>query len=143
MRRAAILLVSLGAMLVLVAGVAVAANVDCGDSSQVRCDGTNNADHIEGTNDRDIIYAFDNPRGTYDVVDANGGPDEVHGDGGKDDINGGTGADDLFGGRADDIINSVDGVEGNDYIDCGRGNNDRARADFGDIVVRCTTVTRV
>jgi hypothetical protein len=43
----------------------------------------------------------------------------MHGDSGNDSVTGGIGADRLYGDDGDDIVNSQDGVSGNDSLDDG------------------------
>jgi hypothetical protein len=118
-RRGVLLLVSIAVMVAVVAGVALAANIDCGDFGQPggNCLGTNQADVITGTLERDIITAASGA----DTVNARGGPDDVYGDAGPDDLNGqgggdylegGRNPDELSGGAGDDVLNAVDNGSG-------------------------------
>jgi hypothetical protein len=101
MKRKAILLsVMVGALLVAVAGVAWAATIQCDgvgdtDPDPGQCAGTSNGDVITGTTRADIIKA----RGSGAEVD------QVMARRGEDRISGGNGADFLFGGRGNDTLN--------------------------------------
>ena len=121
-------------LVTMVAGVAAAAEVIiCGTSSDrdpdaVVCRGTDDIDQIterEGNNLDDTIYA----EGQDDIVDAA----EFSND-----------EDRVFGGGGNDRIRTDDG-DGEDFINCGKGNRDIAIADRGDNVSKktCETVRRV
>ena len=64
----------------------------------------------------------------------NGGGDALRGGGGKDTLIGGPGGDRLFGQAGNDILDLVDGVNGNDHGD-GGADTDTATKDTGDTVV--------
>jgi Ca2+-binding RTX toxin-like protein len=127
-RRGVLLLTSIVVMVVVGAGVALAANISCAGGGK-GCLGTNQADVITGSSDIDIITAA----GSADTVNAAGSADEVYGDSGGDTLNGGNGNDYLEGGRGDnvargqagdfDVVNVVDG-DGNDFASGGDGEND-------------------
>jgi Ca2+-binding RTX toxin-like protein len=128
-RRGVLLLTSIVVMVVVGAGVALAANIDCGDKPGAGCLGTNQPDTITGTSGVDIITAA----ASADTVNAFGGADEVYGDSGGDTLNGGngndyleggSGANQVFGQAGDfDVVNVVDG-DGNDFASGGDGTDD-------------------
>jgi Ca2+-binding RTX toxin-like protein len=127
-RRGVLLLTSIVVMVVVGAGVALAANISC-EGGGKGCLGTNQADTITGTSSIDIITAA----GSGDTVNAAGSADEVYGDSGGDTLNGGNGNDYLEGGRGAntlrgeagdfDVVNVVDG-DGNDFASGGDGEDD-------------------
>jgi Ca2+-binding RTX toxin-like protein len=129
-RRGVLLLTSMVVMVVVAAGVALAALVDCGDFGRPggNCLGTNQSDQITGTSERDIITAASGG----DNVEARGSNDDVYGDAGGDTLNGQGGGDYLEGGRQEDVmrggpdndaINAVDGL-GGDVANGGDGDDD-------------------
>jgi Ca2+-binding RTX toxin-like protein len=103
MRRTVLLIAVVAMGLLLVSGVAWAANVQC--KANKTCVGTNQPDNITGTNKADTINAL----GGNDVVNAGRGKDLVRGGGGNDKIN-------IADGQAD-------------RVDCGPGNNDEVTFD--------------
>jgi Ca2+-binding RTX toxin-like protein len=127
-RRGVLLLASIVVMVVVGAGVALAANINCGDNPAVGCLGTNQPDTITGTADRDVITAAS----SGDTVRARGDGDDVYGDAGGDNLNGNRGGDYIEGGRGEDVmrggpdndaINAVDGL-GGDVANGGDGDDD-------------------
>jgi Ca2+-binding RTX toxin-like protein len=125
-RRGVLLLTSIVVMVVVGAGVALAANISCNGGN---CLGTNKADNITGSNQADTITAASG----NDTVNARGGPDQVYGDGANDSLNLGGGSDYGEGGRGSntvngqggnlDVANVVDG-DANDFAAGGDGNFD-------------------
>jgi Ca2+-binding RTX toxin-like protein len=91
-RTMAVIVVS-ALMVVLTAGVAFAATVNCpqGGSFDGVCQGTNDADHLYGSNNDDEIYAL-------------GGDDHVYAFDGNDQLIGGDGNDVAIGYLGDDRI---------------------------------------
>jgi hypothetical protein len=131
-RRGVLLLTSIVVMVVVGAGVALAANINCNGGN---CLGTNRADNITGSNSPDTITAASG----NDTVNARGGADQVYGDGANDTLNLGGGADYGEGGRGsntvngqggnDDVSNVVDG-DANDFAAGGDGVRDSCIIDF-------------
>ena len=107
-KRAAIVLTLVSVMVLVFAGVALAALIE-GD------DGSNS---LVGTPKGDAIYGY-------------GGADRIEGRGGGDALRLGGGSDEGYGERGDDYISAVDGTQDATY--CGPG-SDRARANPGDNV---------
>lgn len=106
MRRTVVLLAAIGAMLVLVSGVALGAfryGTDGGENIY----GTLNVDVINGNGGSDKIYGFD-------------GSDELRGSTGNDGIYAGFGNDRVFGGPGSDGLH-VGSDEARDYVNCGPG----------------------
>jgi Ca2+-binding RTX toxin-like protein len=131
-RRVALVLTTVLVMVVVAAGVALAATINCADQSPGTqggpCVGTIEADVITGTAFSDDIAAASGA----DTVDALGSGDDVYGDSGGDTLNGqgsgdylegGRGEDTLNGGAANDAINAVDGL-GGDVANGGAGDDD-------------------
>ena len=111
MRKMALLLAVMAAVLVVASGVALAKNFV----------GTERGEKIVGTN-------------AGDTIDANGGDDVVIGKRGNDRIRGGNGRDRQYGGRGNDIIYSEGQYR--DLVNCGKG-TDTAYVDPKDEVVSC------
>ena len=120
MRRTVLLSSSVALVMLLAAGVALAATVM----------GTADDEELVGTR-----YA--------DTISARGGDDSARGLRGADEISGGNGEDVLRGGGGDDLLRSEDIFSQSgafrDVVDCGPG-DDRARVDFRDRVVDCEDV---
>ena len=119
MRSKFAILLAVGAlMLVLGAGVALADTIAC--QVGVACDGTNTADRMTGTDASDVISGF-------------WGKDKIQ-DTAKHDV------DTIAGGGDNDTINVREGnsaLGDRDFVDCGKGNRDRAFFDQGDMITRC------
>jgi Ca2+-binding RTX toxin-like protein len=116
-KRAGIFLTLISVMVVVFAGVALAALIKGNDRSNT----------LVGTPNGDAIYAY----GGADRIDARGGGDALHLGGASDK---------GHGGRGDDYIRAVDGSK--DDISCGPG-SDRVRANLGDNVLEgCEKVIR-
>jgi hypothetical protein len=77
-----------------------------GDAGSNRLAGGRGTDQIWGEDGADRLFG-------------GGGRDTLHGGLGDDSVIGNTGADSLFGDEGDDIVNSRDGVAGNDSLDGG------------------------
>jgi Ca2+-binding RTX toxin-like protein len=122
MRRTAKVLAAVALMLVLSAGVAVAASLT----------GTPDRDVLDGTGRGETISGL----GGYDTLDGNGGRDTVKGGGAADDVNGGVGADTLYGNAGDDyLFGAPDGDR--DVLYGGSGRDNAQVRDFpavGDVV---------
>ena len=119
MRRFALMTTLLVSAVLLVAGVAYAATIDCNGGD---CVGTNSADTMNGSPIDDKMLAMDGG----DTLNGEGGMDALKGQGGGDEIFGGEGNDKVKGGFG---MDRVEGGEGNDLVRGGtHGNaNDHAR----------------
>ena len=116
-KRAAIFLTLISLMVVVFAGVALAAVIK----------GNDRANYLVGTSTDDAIYGY-------------GGADRIHARGGPDALHLGWGTDRGHAKRGDDYISAVD--RSKDFISCGPG-ADRARANPGDNVAEgCEKVIR-
>jgi Ca2+-binding RTX toxin-like protein len=131
-RRGVLLLTSIVVMVVVGAGVALAANINCNGGG---CLGTNQSDNITGSQQADTITAASG----NDTVNARGGADQVYGDGANDTLNLGGGSDYGEGGRGSNTVNGQNGngdvsnvVDGdaNDFAAGGDGTNDSCIIDF-------------
>ena len=117
MKRAGIFLTLMSVMVLVFAGVALAALIE----------GNNRPNTLVGTPKGDAIYGY----GGADSIDARGGGDALRLGGGRDK---------GFGERGDDYIRAVDGSK--DEISCGPG-SDRAIANPGDKVAEgCEVIIR-
>jgi Ca2+-binding RTX toxin-like protein len=131
------LLASISLTLVLAAGVALAATVNC--TAGVDCVGTPNPDTINGSIGADDMYG----RAGADVMKGNEGNDSLQGGRGADHLGGGEGRDILWGGSElgnGPLDNSVDVVHGGlraDYIYSGfaQGGVDRVFGDRGNDII--------
>ena len=136
--RGVLLLTSIVVMVVVGAGIALAANISC-PSGGGKCLGTNKSDNITGSNNKDKITGA----AGGDTINAKGGNDEAYGDAGDDTLNGGEGSDYGEGGRGNntvngqggdsDVSNVVDG-DANDFASGGDGGNDQCIVDGGGFV---------
>jgi Ca2+-binding RTX toxin-like protein len=133
MRRAALLLMTMGTAILLASGVALAVNKTC---TTEPCEGTPDPDILRGTNGNNTIYGDEGDDILYgqDGDDILGGhqtsqPSEAgRPDPGKDTFKGGRGKDEIY---ARD-----DGVQ--ESVDCGEGREDLASFDKGvDMVTNC------
>jgi Ca2+-binding RTX toxin-like protein len=117
-RSGVLLLASIMVMVVVGAGVALAANIDCGTFGPPggNCLGTNQSDNITGTANADHITAASG----NDNVNAAGGNDDVYGDRGEDTLNGSSGEDEMYGDSGPDTLNGGDDA---DYLEGGTGAN--------------------
>lgn len=113
MRRVILLLVMMGFLLVLGAGVALAVSVSGAFT------GTNQSETINGSSGNDRIAG-------------GGGNDTINGRGGKDRLFGDFGNDALKGSSDDDFLNVADNTNG-DSVDAGGGTN-KCVVDVGDII---------
>ncbi len=117
-RRLTLLLCAMATMVVVSAGVALAANI-IGTNAGENCatltpPPTNAADNITLA-------------GGDDECDGKGGPDEIYGDSGEDVIMGGAGKDSLYGGGGG--VNDVDGGGGaGDFVNVVDGDADDTAA---------------
>ncbi len=127
-----IILLSVVAVFLLSAGVALAANVVCEGGD---CRGTSKADTLTGTNKVDTMYG----RGGLDTMYGNYGADTMYGGDNADNMLGGYGDDAIYGGPGVDTIEGEAGADSvfaadgqRDSISCGIG-NDRAVIDEADL----------
>ena len=146
MKRATLLTITVGLLLVLTAGMALAANI-VGTNGGDRLKGTPNADTISGRGGNDRVAAAggaDTVHGNdgVDFLYGEGGSDTMYGDPGDDLMVGAAGNDTIFGGPDDDRVRGVDGndeilvagdASNRDYVNCGNG-TDTARVDSNDVV---------
>jgi len=116
-KRAGIFITLMSVMVLVFAGVALAAVIK----------GNDRANYLRGTSNGDAIYGY-------------GGADRIHARAGDDALRLGGSKDKGHGEHGDDFINSVDGSE--DFVSCGLG-SDRARANPGDNVAEgCEQIIR-
>jgi Ca2+-binding RTX toxin-like protein len=139
-RRAILLGGALLTMVVVAAGVALAANIT-GTNDPDRLNGTENADKIAGSAKADIINGL-------------GGNDQLFGDAGNDTVNGGDGSDNVQGGTGEDVAKGQSGDEDfvsvvdndtNDFASGGEGDDDTCVVDLvngvnDDFSASCETV---
>jgi RTX calcium-binding nonapeptide repeat (4 copies) len=127
-RKTVLLLVAMASTVLLISGIALAANISCPNGGHKNgyfsCHGTSASDSIKGTGKSDRIRAG----AGEDTVRGLGAVDDIYGDGGRDLIYGGNGEDGLWGGgggspnyndASDDVVH---GGDGHDNIYAGRAN---------------------
>jgi hypothetical protein len=151
MKRIMVAMMLMGAALVLAAGVAWAATVNC--QVQASCEGTDEPDELIGTNkpdfmnakqDDDLLVGFmrademygDNPQPAGDDTTTDG-DDELIGYRGRDTLFGFGGSDYLRGGRGDDHIDATEESDnpGEDTVRGSRGQDFIGAVDgFKDII---------
>src|SRR5215217_1493399 len=121
MRTTTLLIALMSVMVVVFAGVALAAVIK-GNDKDNRLDGTQNNDIIKGK----------------------GGDDHINGRGGADKIYPGSGEDIVIGGGGNVFVDAVD--RNQDKILCGHTKHERVRANPGDFIgqheLRCDIVIR-
>ncbi len=105
-RRAVLLTITMAAALVVVGGVALAANIDC--QAGTACLGIEKADTMTGTNQADDMSGL-------------GGGDTMRGRDGGDVLSGGEGNDDVYAGSGNDP--SIEGGAGDDSLTGGAGDD--------------------
>jgi Tol biopolymer transport system component len=126
---------------------------DWGRSGRPACtiEGTSDADVLTGTPANDVICGGGGTdvikgRGGNDTLKGAGGADILYGGLGKDELRGGKGSDSLvggsgadshFGGDDNDVLNSRDGVSGNDILDCGSGTDTKVSDAAEKSIVGC------
>lgn len=115
--------------LIVIAFLAVAAMATAGSASAHEGDGN----HCRHDSVNTIVGSLGNDR----LVGTNCA-DYIYGLNGDDVLVGRAGSDHLFGNRGNDRLNGVDGYP--DVLNCGLGNNDRARGDQLDSFIRCEHV---
>ena len=133
MRRTAILVWTVTALLVAFSGAALAALVE-GNNADNTLIGTDRADTIHAYGGEDVVWALS----SRDEIHGGYGADQLYGNRYGDTIFGGNGQDLLYGGYGDDHIVSEDldsrGIGQRDVIDCGPG-YDTFDADLEDRVL--------
>ena len=145
MGRMAMVLTTVALMIVLSAGVAVAASIT----------GTPDRDVLDGSGKNETISGLGGP----DTINGSGGRDTVKGGDGGDEVGSGTGADAAYGNRGDDYLidapdndrdvlyggSGEDNVQVRDFpavkdvVYCGSG-RDTAYVDKLDVVHNCEIV---
>jgi Ca2+-binding RTX toxin-like protein len=131
MRRASLLAV-VGVVLVMVfAGVAMAAAITCTGG---RCVGTIRSDQITGSDQRDRIFALSGA----DEVQARAGEDELNGGFGDDALYGETHNDTYFGGRGEDLLSEYccSAIDASNDEMNGGPNRDFIEGSVGDDILR-------
>jgi Ca2+-binding RTX toxin-like protein len=118
MRRIVAMLSAMTVMVVLAAGVAFAADIDCLIDA---CVGTKGDDQIRGTENPETIRALAGD----DFVFSRGGDDTIYLDNGKDRAYGAGGNDTIYGGAGNDGFGTIPlvGAEDSDTIYGGKGND--------------------
>ena len=111
MRKAILLLVTMGAAVLVAGGVALAGVTK---TCPTDCFGTQDPDTLNGSTNANVIKAL----GGGDRVHGWEGNDALYGNPGNDAIYGDYGDDSVYGGDGDDY---VEGGYGQDYIDTGDG----------------------
>jgi Ca2+-binding RTX toxin-like protein len=118
--RGVLLLASMLVAVVLFAGVALAATINCAGGGTL-CRGTTTADDIQGSSGRDSIYAY----GGSDSVGGGSGADTIRGGPGRDSIWQGNlrekNTDVIYAGTGDDKVNTNNKRSYKDYAYCGKG----------------------
>jgi Tol biopolymer transport system component len=113
--------------------------------------GTSGPDVLTGTSGADVICGgggadVTKGRDGNDTLKGAGGADTLYGGLGKDELRGGKGTDSLVGGGGadsflggdnDDILNSREGVSGNDVLDCGFGADTRMTDATEKTIISC------
>lgn len=115
---------SILALVISIAGLALAASPASASSPECTITGTNRAETLRGTAADDVICG----RGGNDTIFAGGGADQIYGGPGADRISAGPGDDSSEGGRGRD---SVNGDAGDDYLG-GGVNSDQLGGGPGD-----------
>ena len=105
MRRGALLFTMVASLLVMSAGLALAATLF----------GTDATDSLDGTSGSDVLLG----RGGGDIVLGKRGGDVLYGGGGRDSISGDRGQDVLYGGSGGDQLDADDSLRG--ASSCGGG----------------------
>ena len=118
MRRIIAMLSAMTVMVVLAAGVAFAADIDCLIDA---CVGTKGDDQIRGTENPETISALAGD----DFVFSRGGDDTIYGDRGKDNLLGGGDNDTIYGGDGNEGYGTIPlvGGEDSDTVYGGKGSD--------------------
>ena len=98
MSKTVLFMASTALAVLVVCGVALAANIQCPNRAGNLCVGTTGDDTLTGTANRDTILGRDG----NDLIKGRAGKDQLAGEPGNDEIRGGGGADDIFGGRGNE-----------------------------------------
>src|SRR5215203_6168851 len=104
MRKTVLFMASMALAVLLVCGVALAADIQCPNRAGNLCVGTTGDDTLLGTANSDEIRGLDGA----DLIKGLGTKDLLRGGPGNDEIRGGGGADDLFDGTVNDTIDGDD-----------------------------------
>ena len=102
MRKTVLFMASMALAVLLVGGVALAADIQCPNRAGNLCVGTTGDDTLLGTANSDEIRGLDGA----DLIKGLGAKDLLRGGPGNDEIRGGGGADDLFGGSGNETIDA-------------------------------------
>ncbi len=125
LRRAGLLVVAVGLLLLSLAAGDALAGAELGGRGDDELSGAAQDDRLAGFGGEDGIWGLE-------------GDDGLSGGAGGDELYGGPGQDVLYGGAGDDFLEAKDG--GRDYVDCGTG-RDAASVDPEDLVSRdCETI---
>jgi Ca2+-binding RTX toxin-like protein len=100
MRKTVLFMASTALAVLVVCGVALAADIQCPNRAGNLCVGTTGDDTLTGTANSDEIRGRDGA----DLIKSLGAKDLVTGGPGNDELRGGGAADDLFGGRGNETI---------------------------------------
>jgi Ca2+-binding RTX toxin-like protein len=163
MRRIVLLAPAMTAALLLISGVAWAAEL-IGTPGNDRLIGTDRSDLISARDGKDTVLGKGGSDELYgmpgpDSISGSEGADDVYGGDGTDELRGGDGQDDVYGGDQADVLNGGSGVDelsggnndetinaldnGPDLVNCGLGTDDQVIADHEDGVNGdCERVTR-
>jgi Ca2+-binding RTX toxin-like protein len=118
--RGVLLLASMLVAVVLFAGVALAATINCAGGGTL-CRGTTAADDIQGSSGRDNIYAY----GGSDQVGGGSGRDRIRSASGRDTIGDGPlreqSKDVIYAGTGNDKISTNNEPGSTDIVYCGSG----------------------
>jgi Ca2+-binding RTX toxin-like protein len=116
--------------LTIAGGAALAVN-EIGTNGPDRLIGTDKEDTLSGRGGDDYLQG----RGAADMLKGNDGGDDVVGGKGRDYLSGARGKDTLLGNRGNDRIDADDGYR--DYINCGKGEEDKVVIDKKDFTKNC------
>jgi RTX calcium-binding nonapeptide repeat (4 copies) len=100
MRKTVHFLASMALAVLVVCGVALAADIQCPNRAGNLCVGTTGDDTLTGTANSDEILGRDGG----DLIKGRGAKDQLSGELGNDEIRAGGGADDVFGNRGNETI---------------------------------------
>jgi Ca2+-binding RTX toxin-like protein len=139
MRKTVLLLVSMASTVLLIGGIALAANISCPNgvhkNGYYYCHGTTSSDVMSGSGSSDRMFG----RGGGDTMSGKAALDDLRGDGGPDTIYGGPGGDTLWGSggsegnyndASDDVVHGGDGAD-NIYAGWANGGVDRVYGEGG------------
>ena len=132
--RRALFLALASLVAALTIGGAAYAVTEVGTNGNDKLIGTNQEDELSGRGGDDYLDG----RGAADTLKGGSDEDRIMGNKGRDLIVGGRGTDDMLGNRGNDRIEADDGFH--DYLNCGKGEDDKAFADNRDAVYNCEFV---